>query len=173
MPVITYQITENDYATAQRLFAQCGSRAGHFVKFAIVGIGALLFGMGLYLKHWGLILGSFVYAAMPWWIGRLIGEPLARRQYRRYPAMHMPQTLSLLDDESGALLTSSLGESRVAWNLIIHWGENDSYLLLFLQPRMYFIVPKRADPEQLVIGRLRTLLRERVGEPRHTTDKQR
>ena len=173
MSVITYQISEDDYATAQRLYAQCGNGASRYAKYALVVIGGLLFVMGLYLKHWGLMLGSIVYAAMPWWIGRLLGEPLARRQYRRYPAMHAQQTLSLLDDESGVRLTSSLGESRVTWNLIIHWGENDRYVLLFLQPRMYFIVPKRADPEQQVIPRLHALLRKHVGEPRHSTITQR
>lgn len=159
-----YQITEVDYINAQRLYRRRGSRWGYAVRWIVVLIGLAMAALGLYAHVWWLAILAIPYASMPWWLHWLVNEPLARRQYRKYPAMHKPQSLEVSDEN--VRLSSVIGDSTLPWNLIIRWAEDDEYLLLFVQPRLYFIVPKRADVGGQVIARLGGLLARNVGPAR-------
>ncbi len=161
---ITYQVTEDDYINAQRLHRQRSSRWAHFGRWIMVLIGLAFAGLSLFTKLWWGVVVGLVYATMPWWMHRLISEPLARRQYRKYPAIHQPQTLGVNDN--GVVCSSIAGESRLTWNLITRWTQDDNYLLLYVQPRLYFIIPKRADNAGTVIGRLQQLLAQHLGPAR-------
>ncbi len=43
-----------------------------------------------------LIFVGHVYATLPSWPQVLVNNPLSRRHFRKYPAIHGPQSLSLL-----------------------------------------------------------------------------
>lgn len=160
---ISYRVTEADYIAALRLYRRRGSRWSRLGLGAIAVLGLVFVAVGLWAHMWWLALAGLVYAALPWWIYRLIAEPLARRHYRRYPAMHQEQRVGLEDDGSGVCASSAMGESHLSWPLIIRWVDDSGYLLLFIQPRLYFIVPKRADPQGTVVTPLQALLRKHVG----------
>ncbi|MGE8318076.1 MAG: YcxB family protein [Comamonas sp.] len=159
---ISYHVSEADYIAALRLYHRSHRWSG-VGRVAIVVTGLVFVAAGLWLQSWWLDLVGVLYAALPWWLPRLIGEPLARRHYRRYPAMHQEQSVRLEEDGSGVCARSAMGESRLAWPLLIRWVEDADYLLLFMQPRLYFIVPKHADPQGAVIAPLQALLREHIG----------
>ena len=166
---ITFQISESDYLDAQRLFRRSASKWARALVGLIVLFGVAVVAAGLYAgKAWLIFLG-LVYATLPWWLQVLVNNPLSRRHFRKYPAIHGPQSLSLLtqaDAPDGAVqgvtMRSTLGETHLTWPLIHRWAENDQFLLLYLQPRMYFIVPKRADPGDQVLRPLREQLRQHV-----------
>lgn len=160
---ISYRITEADYIAALRLYHRRGSRWNRLGFGAAAALGLVFVAVGLWAHLWWLTVVGLVYAALPWWIHRLIGEPLARRHYRRYPAMHQEQSMGLEDDGSGVCASSAMGESHLSWPPIIRWVEDSDYLLLFMQPRLYLIVPKRADPQGIVVAPLQALLREHIG----------
>ena len=159
---ITYLISEADYIAAQRVHMRNprGWTKAIWPLIAVSGLVILI--LGIFVKSWSLgILGIF-YATGKWWATKLINEPWARRNYRKYPAIHAEQTLRLKEDGSGVLLSSSLGETNLTWPLVTRWLEDENYLLMYLQPRLFFIVPKRADPQNQVIEPLRKQLAEHV-----------
>ena len=154
---VSYQISEDDYIAAQRLFRRKSSKLQGLGKLVVMLIGLLAAIVGITEHKWWLILGGLVYAAMPWWWFGLIGQHSVRRTYRQYPAMHEMQTLQLLDD--AVLMHSSLGETRLTWAMMPQWCENANFVLLYLQPRLFFIIPKRADAEGQLVEQLRQQLR--------------
>ncbi len=65
--------------------------------------------------------------------------------------------MQLLDD--AVLMRSSLGETRLTWAMMPQWCEDANFVLLYLQPRLFFIIPKRADAEGQLVEQLRQQLR--------------
>ena len=62
-----------------------------------------------------------------------------------------------LDD--AVLMHSSLGETRLTWAMMPQWCEDANFVLLYLQPRLFFIIPKRADADGQLVEQLRQQLR--------------
>ena len=159
---LTYLISEADYIAAQRVHMR-NPRGWTKVIWPLVAILGLFFLIvGIHQKSWALSILGIFYGSVKWWTTKLINEPLARLNYRKYPAIHAEQTLRLKEDGSGVLLSSSLGETNLVWPLVTRWLEDENYLLMYLQPRLFFVVPKRADPQGGVLLALRGLLGEHV-----------
>ncbi|QNP47134.1 YcxB family protein [Diaphorobacter aerolatus] len=161
---IQYKISESDYLAAARLYRKRASGWARALKGFLILAGVAITAFGVYRHLTGVMVAGLVYAAMPWWLQKLINEPLTRRQYRRYPAMQEQQTLSLDEAETGVTMQSMIGETRLTWEHLIRWAEDDDFILLYVQPSMYFIVPKRADPGNAVIGPLREALQRHFGD---------
>lgn len=161
---LTYTISEKHYLDAQRLHARFKR---WYVKlfFAVLCIaGVVLFGTGLYHHNYWLALAGLVYMVLPWSVFYLITLPLARRSYRNYPAMHQPQTLEVEDEQ--LVLRSAIGDSKLPWKYVVRWAEDVRFILVYIQPNMFFIVPKAADAEGTTVAKLQNLLRTRVGPAR-------
>ncbi len=167
---ISYTVSEQDYLAAMRLYGKCAPFYSRFMPHVFVLQGFVSLYFGLSRSSLGLTLVGVIYILLPWWIRWLVTTPLIQRNYRQYPAMHLPQTMSVLDSGEGLFATSAGGESRLLWSLIIQWCENDEFMLIFIQPRLFFIVPKSADPEAQLLPRIRQLLTQHVGAPRYTTE---
>ncbi len=163
MPVLHYTISETDYVAASRLYRQRVGTWGRVMRYALVLAGLVFAVIGLLIHTWWLAIVGVVYALAPWWVPRALHEPLLRRSYRKYPAMHGEQTMQIAEDGSGVIASSVAGHSNLTWPLITQWAQNEQYLLLFLQPRMYFIVPTRADLRNEVLPPLRQMLLDHVG----------
>ena len=144
---VSYQISEDEYIVAQRLFRRKSSKLQGLGKLVVMLIGLLAAIVGITEHKWWLILGGLVYAAMPWWWFGLIGQH----------SVHEMQTLQLLDD--AVLMHSSLGETRLTCAMMPQWCEDANFVLLYLQPRLFFIIPKRADADGQLIEQLRQQLR--------------
>lgn len=142
---IIYQISENDYVQAMRL----GSRYFHrlAIRLAILAIPLILLAIfGSYPMRYaaagGLIGGIGIsiiyYALLPYF---------TRRHYRKYKALHDTEFIAELT-EKGIKFTTPNGVSLTRWEHILKWQQNDNYLLLFLSPKLYQIIPKyQATPD--------------------------
>ena len=71
---VSYQISEDEYIVAQRLFRRKSSKLQGLGKLVVMLIGLLAAIVGITEHKWWLILGGLVYAAMPWWWFGLIGQ---------------------------------------------------------------------------------------------------
>ena|ERR1700674_4620875 len=82
-----------------------------------------------------------------------------RVQFRKLKAWHRPMEMVVGDD--AVSYTSPTGEGRSRWEAFEAWRESKKSFLLYPQPRIFFIVPKRAmQPDQISV--LRELLKSRI-----------
>ena len=164
MAELTYQLTEAQFLDAQRLHASLKPWWARLLLYFVSLAGLALLGLGLYYgNHW-LALGGLVYALLPISSFRLITRPMARRSYRRSPSLREPNTVALRDGQ--LQLHSARGGGSLPWEHIIHWAEDERSLLLYLQPRLFLVLPKAADTRPCLIAPLREQLLAHVGTPR-------
>ena len=156
MHEIRYQISEDEYVAAQELFKRKAYKLRWLGTAVLLAIGMMAIWLGWRMHQWWIALGGLVYASMPWWCFGLLTNYRLRRNFRQYPAMQEQQTASVQED--AVLMHSRLGESRLPWTMLVQWSENEQFMLLYLQPRLYFIVPKRADTDGQFTDALRTQL---------------
>lgn len=96
-----------------------------------IGVAIVLF----FLLFWLI----YTFAAFPLWV---------RRDYRRHPNVQREQSLRV--DEEGLFLESEIGHTETRWAAYTRWRETKSLFLLYLGPRPFEIIPKRAfSPQQL------------------------
>jgi len=84
-----------------------------------------------------------------------------RRRFRKIKALQLPVQINL--DDEGIAYASANGQSKISWRAIEAWSESDRVFLIYTQPNLFYVVPKRvlvADP----IAELRMLLKERIGQ---------
>lgn len=164
MAELEFLLTEDDYVAAHRLFKDRAGLPYLLLRLFMLALGLIFCGFALYLNLWWLAAAGIAYALLPWWWFHLVGVRLIRRNYRRYPAIHERQTLSVQDE--AVVMRSALGETRLAWRMATGWAEGESMLLIYLQPKMFFAIPRQADPGGAVIATLREKLLAHVGQPR-------
>lgn len=155
-----YRITEDDFVAATKLSARLTPIR---IALVLLVLGALallaVFGDPILRAGGiaGLLSGSVTYLVI-----RFFLTPFnARRNYRKYPAMHQEQWLELTPE--GLAGGSPIGQALVGWEHIIKWRENDEFVLVYVMPRMFYIVKKAWAQEGVDIEELRGNLREKVG----------
>ena len=172
MAELTFTLTEQQFFKAQRLHLSFQPR---WIKavFAFVGIAGLpILAAGLYYQRYGLMLAGCLYSLFlllsfkP--CARQAGNLLMRllqprllRSFRRSPSLRQQSHVELRD---GVLhLQSENGGGTLPWQHIIAWAEDAHSILLYLQPRLFIIVPKHIDPQLQFSTLLRQLLLEKIG----------
>ncbi len=126
--------------------------AGALVLIAI--FGSVLLRSGAI----GGLIGGGVVAIF----GRYVITPiLAKRHYRKYKAIHDEFIIGLSDD--GVRIESSNAKGILPWSDILKWRENREFLLLYLMPRLYHIVPKSIARQGFDIALLVNGLNKNVG----------
>jgi len=155
-----FRISEKDYVSALKLYGKLTPRmlaiyllvAGALVLIAIFGTTLLRSG-----AIGGLIGGGIVVI-----LGRNVVTPLlAKRHYRKYKAIHNEFSISLSD--GGVCIESTNAKGFLPWSDILKWRENDEFLLLYLMPRLYHIVPKSLSQRGFDIDLLVNGLNKNVG----------
>lgn len=155
-----YRITEDDFVAATKLSARLTPIR---IALVLLVLGALallaVFGDPILRAGGiaGLLSGSVTYLAIRYFFT----SHSARRNYRKYPAMHQEQWLELTPE--GLSGGSPIGQALVGWEHIIKWRENDEFILVYVMPRMFYIVKKAWAQEGLDIEGLRQQLANRVG----------
>lgn len=158
--VARFQISEKDYVNALRLHEKLTSKmmAIYFLSAAALVLIAIF---GTTLLRSGAI-GGLVGGGLVVILGRHLVTPmLAKRHYRKYEAIQEEFTISLSD--AGVFLESSNAKALLPWSNILKWRENDEFLLLYLMPRLYHIVPKSLSREGFDIDSLVDGLVKNVG----------
>ena len=175
MAELTYTLTEKQFCDAQRLYFSFKPR---WLKWLITGCGILglpILGAGLLAHNYILALAGFAYSCLLGFhikpIARLalygsqyLLRPRLLKTFRNSPSLHQQSHVALRD---GVLhVQSENGQGTLPWKLITHWAEDKDSLLLYLQPRLFIIVPKDVDPQSHFVTPLREQLLAQVGQPR-------
>lgn len=155
-----YRITEDDFVAATKLSARLTPLRNALVLLVLSGLAVLAIVGGSLSRAGaigGLISGGLTYLA----ILHLYNPYLARRNYRKYPAMQQPQWIELTPE--GIAVGSDIGEGLVTWKHITQWRENHEFILVYVMPRLFYIVKKAWAQEGVDIEGLRQQLANRVG----------
>lgn len=171
MATMTYTLTLAQFIDAHALHLSFKPRWFQFLLVFLLLAGLVLLGTGLFHHKYGLALGGLVYCLFPLlffkpmvaWRNKLL-TPLYRRTFLRSPSLTQTSHLELQD---GVLhVQSDTGAGKLPWNFIIRWAEDENCMLLYLQPRLFLILPKQADPQPSFLALLREQLLEHVGPAR-------
>ncbi len=157
-----YQLTEDDYLRAGALCARMSVRTRlviGLIALALVAV-ALAGPAGPRAAAVGGLIGGVVALAL---IRGALSPWMLRRHYRRYKAIQDEQAIMLTDD--GLQFTSINGDTRLRWDRILKWRKGEAYFLIFVMPRMYFIVPLRVAEQGFDVAGLEAALLRHVGPP--------
>lgn len=156
----TYRITETDYLAAARLSARPSRK--------LIAVYVLLAGFVVatsYLMRGGFSWEPFAgvaLAAAAVVLGHILLVPLfARRAFRKYTAIQDNFEVAIV--EEGLVFISSRGNGKVLWKDMIKWRENDSYILVYIAPQLFHILPKSLVSSGFDLGGLVERLSSRVG----------
>ena len=171
MAQMTYTLTEEQYIDAQALHLSFKPRWFKFLLWFAIVPGLVLLGTGLFHHNYGLAFAGMVYCLLPFlfffkplmaWRLRLFA-PLFRRTFRRSPSLGQTSHVQVQD---GVMhVQSDNGAGKLPWNFIIRWAEDEHCMLLYLQPRMFIILPKQADSSSF-LTEMREQLLAHVGPAR-------
>lgn len=164
-PTLTpYRISEQDYLRSSRLGGRLRARhrtlllAGLLV---LVAMAVYALKIGDQATAYPLVggIGGGVLAALA---VRLLLQPmLMRRQYRRYALMQQEQKVGFAPE--GLHFQSGVGQAVVHWGNFHGWRENDEFLVLFIAPRVFYVLPKRIAEAGFPLEALRATLAQEVG----------
>jgi hypothetical protein len=157
-----FQLTSDDYAEAQ---------LDHFTKVRGKRLVLYIFVLGAALAVTLLIAltdSAKRREMLPAWIFfgvvllvmfLLRSKVLYRMQFNRTKALHAP--IHFEAGDGGIVFRSQRGESTIKWEGLEKWRESKRSFLLYPQPRLFFVVPKRVLAIDQAAA-LRELLRSRV-----------
>ncbi len=154
-----FQLDEDDFVDAHlaHLRKTVGA-SGWKPIFALAIFGPVLIFSAIRIIIALFLIFSFL-AAYIW-----SGIPF-RRQFRKLKSLHKPMEISVGDEV--ILYRSATGESKSRWEAFEAWKESKKSFLLYTQPRLFFIVPKRVmQTDEVAV--FRELLRSRIRQVRKT-----
>jgi len=144
---ITYHITADDYADAQRAHASSKTwrrwnrriSLAILITFLALAIVLTIFdpekvAMGIPII---IVLSVFLVLVL---LTRT--NLLWRWQYRKIDVLKREFTSEITDD--GIISSSDVGRSEMKWTLFMRWYEATNAFLLYTQPRLFHVFPKRA-----------------------------
>jgi hypothetical protein len=157
----TFLISQTDYVNAMRLFAKPSTTFKVYYLIAAIIVMLLII---LKIPTWILppVIGGFIGATGMIILQRTTLVPLiARRHYKKYKLIHDEQAIELLDD--GVRYSSVNGEGRQTWDKILKWRQNEKYILIYIAPNLFHIVPKSLQSSGFEIPLLIERLSQHVG----------
>src|SRR5262249_55632025 len=164
---LQFQLNENDYVDAQLAHMRKSLAARSSFSLWAGGFIIILTTIAVIV---GLIDGSTEFGRQLAPMGGLVllvvfmilyirsGIPY-RRQFRRIKSLQMPMQLVIGNDEIA--YTNANGQSKMLWSTFEDWRESKISFLLYSQPRLFYIVPKRAIPADQIPA-FRSLLESRI-----------
>jgi hypothetical protein len=157
--IATFRISEDDYAHALKLFARLTRlRLALLVAIPLLLLlGAFIGGRNLWPAALGGVIGLIVVVVAT----RLLAPVLARRNYRKYKAMQAEFSAQLLD--TGLRLASPHGDGTVVWENILKWRQDDRFVLIYLMPRLFHVLPKSVAAQGFDLPALIERLNRHVG----------
>lgn len=157
-----FRISENDYIDALKLYGRFTPKAvAVCLAVSVTLILVAVFGSSVFR---GGAIGGLVGGGIVLILGRSVVTPLlARRHYRKYKAIHDEFVIGLVDE--GVSLEASNAKGIIPWGDILKWRENEEFILLYLMPRLYHIVPKSIAQQGFDIALLVNALNKNVGTP--------
>lgn len=160
---VTYRISEQDYVSVTKLSAKLTPRIVLvYVVTTVVLVLLVIYGSQI-LR--GGAIGGLIAGLVVGLVTRYMVLPiLARRHYRKYKAIHQEFALELVDD--GIRFSSANGDGKVLWFQVDKWRQNDEFILIYLMPRLFHIVPKSIADQGFDLQALIEKLLHHVGPPK-------
>jgi hypothetical protein len=158
----TFRITEADYVNGMKLYSLMGKRYAIVFWSSVVLLHiviALAGEMTKYTLFFGWLFGVIFYVTIRF----VLGPYIARRHYRNYKSMHEEFQIELLPE--GVYLTGDDFSNKVLWNKMLKWRYNDSYILIFIMPRLFYMVPASLAAQGFDTQALMAALTKNVGQP--------
>ena len=150
-----YHISEQDYVNSVRLFGKLSQIKIYLVGFIVLMIVAT-FGPSIFR---GGAIGGLAGGIIIFFYGCFCNSSVfARRYYRQSKVMQ--EEVTLIFDEYGLHYISSSVDFKIAWGDIFKWRQNENSILIYLMPKLYFIIPRSLPSTHfdmaLLIERLNT-----------------
>ena len=155
----TFHISEKDYIRAVKLSA----KHSIFI-FVIIAFIVALFFLFLYGKE-RYELALMVGAALLGWgiiCFHLLNPILWKRHYRKYKMLQEPITIEL-DQNDQLFLTIADSNTHIDFDKMLKWRQNKDFILIYLMPRLFYVIPKRLSETGFDIDRLIALLTKHLG----------
>ena len=157
---VTYTISERDYVRVSRLASKFTAKISGIYTIVISAFALIAFFQlteGSVISMAGLIGGLVVLAFL-----RLVLNPLmAKRDYRKYKSIQDPITVKL--EDGGVRFVNADNVGIIKWENILKWRQNNRYVLIYLMPRLYYIVPKTVEDSGFDLSSLIEILQQKVG----------
>ena len=155
-----FRISEKDYVNALKLHGRLTPKL-MAIYLSVAGALLLIAVFGPSLIREGAI-GGLIGGGIVVIFGRYLFTPiLAKHHYGKYKAIHDEFVIDLSGD--GVCIASSNAKGILPWNNILKWRENEEFLLLYLMPKLYHIVPKSISKQGVDIALLVENLNKYVG----------
>ncbi len=158
----TFRISEADYVAAMKLYGRT-TRRFNMVFWSVVAILHAVAFLGPEKLRFTLLLGWFGALAFFLAMQFVITPYIARRHYRNYKSMHEEFQIELLPE--GIYLTGDDFNNKLVWNKMLKWRCNDSYILIFIMPRLFYMVPQSLAAQGFDTAALMDGLTKHVGKP--------
>lgn len=133
----TYTVTEQDTVEALRLHW----RTTRPIFFLQVVIGFWVVALVFIGPTEIIRLLAIACVVMFILIRIILGPQIQRRTYRKYKLLQEPVTLTF-NDETVKLSADSY-DTNLKWDQFVRWKDDDYYILLYVSPRQYYVIPKR------------------------------
>ena len=156
----TFSITERDYVRAMMLFYRPRFLAAAAYAFIAIAFGLFaIFGP----PRWDqLAIIGLVGGVASGLLTHFVVYPFfAKRHYRKYKGIHERFIIQLKDE--GVWFESPDASGLTRWENIYRWRQNNNYLLIYLMPRLYQIIPKAVADSGFDLSLLIETLQSRVG----------
>ena len=160
------QITPENYVASGLLHEEKTkkSKVIHYIMdstLIVGGVTALYFGSlilaGVFL---GVAIGGNLLLLLA---KRFIIPWQLKRHYEKYNNIKKPFTIALNNDD--VKFESDDGTGKLKWEDIYKWRENSELILIYIAPKIYYIIPKRISEDGFPILELQNELTKHVGIP--------
>ena len=161
---IKFHITPEDYVAAGLLNVQITQRSKiiHYIidpTFVILGLIAWYFERHI-ITAW-LIGAVIISNLLPLLFRNLLLPWLLKRDYKKYNKIKKPTSIIL--NNGGIKFESEDEFGTLEWNDIYKWRKNSKYILIYLSPQLYHLVPKRIIEDGFPLNELEEALTKNVG----------
>lgn len=161
---IKFHITPEDYVSAGLLNVEMTKRSKiiHYIIdsiFIILGLIAWYFERHIIV---GWLIGAVIVGnLLPFLLRKFFVPWQLKRHYKKYSKIKKPFAIILNNDSIKFESEDELG--ILEWNDIYKWRENSKYILIYLAPQIYHLVPKRIIEDGFPLNELEEALTKNVG----------
>lgn len=161
-----FQITVDDYIAAGLLNGEMTPKSK--IIHLVIDIVLVVSGIAAFYIDQPIWASGFIGAAiganlLPFILRRIVIPWRLKKHYGKYNKMRKPMTVSMNGDE-GIKFESEDGTGLLNWKDIHHWRENNEYLLIYLAPKIYHLLPKRIAENGFLLQDLKGNLIKNIGE---------
>lgn len=156
-----YLISEDEYVRANKLFTQLSpKRKAYYAVVSVLLIGLAFFAKShtMQLAVFGALIGGVVghlavrHGVAPW---------QTRRQYRDYRAAQESFDIEL--EDKGLRFRAPNTDSLLEWKYLMRWREDQEFVLVYQNSRLYHIIPRRLSSDGFDMTALIARLEREVG----------